>query len=158
MTLNLESPKTISLSEFAARAVEGEPLEQELTSGETVAARVFTPDQSAVVAVQRIWNRILKTASAASTLSDISDTDLTLAMDLGFACLRACVRDESGAAIPDEAFVDLFAKLPFNSPLMVRCQELCGAPATLFQIPPFNPNLAIKALRDGDGGDDAAKG
>ena len=164
MTSTEDTPKTISLSEFAARAVDGEAMEQELNGGETVSLRVFTPAQEATLGVQRIWTRILALAHSAASLDDIPDEQLALAYELGFACLRACVRDENGAEIPDAAIVDLFSKLPYESPLMTRCQEMCGVSSRLMTIPPLNAALMSASAKDEDGaasgaatGDDAGE-
>ena len=141
-----EEHKTISLSEFAERAVEGEALEQELTNGERVALRVFTPEQADVIAVQRLLARIVKAVGAADREADIPEEDAALIYDMGFACLRACVRAEGGGEIADAAFTDLFSKLPYKSDLMIRCQDLCGV--KMLTIPPLDATAAIKAMTD----------
>ena len=139
-----EQHKTISLSEFAERAVKGESLEQKLNGGETLSVRVFTPDQESVIEVQRMMARVVKAATTAASEADISEADATLAYDMGFACLRACVRTEDGGEIPDAAFVDLFSKLPYKSDLMLRCQDLCGV--GMMVIPPLDTKAAVEAM------------
>ena len=139
-----EERKTISLSEFAERAVEGEALEQELTSGERVAVRIFTPEQADVIAVQRLLSRIVKAAGAADREADIPEEDAALIYEMGFACLRACVRADGGGEVADAALVDLFSKLPYKSDLMVRCQDLCGV--KMLAIPPLDATAAVKAM------------
>ena len=49
-----EENKTISLSEFANRALEGEEFKQELADGRFLTCRVFTPTQADALAIQGI--------------------------------------------------------------------------------------------------------
>ena len=80
------------------------------------------------------------------TEDDIDPEDSALAYKLGFECLRACLKDESGAPIPDPAFVDLFSQLPYRSDLMTKCQDLCGV--SLMVIPPFSNADAAKRMKE----------
>lgn len=140
-----EEHKTITLVEFAKRATEGEVVEQELTGGERIEARVFTPDQTDLLDVQKIMMRIVRVADTARSQTDIADDDATLAYELGLAALRACVRDDDGERVPDIAVVELFSKLPYKAALMVRCQELCGV--TMISVPPIDNAMALEAVK-----------
>ena len=139
-----EEHRTLSLSEFAERALEGEAMEQELTDGRRVALRVFAPTQADLMAAQKLMMRIVKVADAAGKEADIGEDDAVLAYELGLACLRACVRDENGAQIGDAALSDLFGKLPYKAPVMIRCQELCGV--GLMSVPPLDIKAAAEAI------------
>ena len=141
-----EEAKTISLVEFADRAVQGREFTQELKSGEILSCRVHTPKQADAMAVRKIMLQITKIAETMKDKSDITAEQASLAYTIGLECLRACVRDESGAEIPDEGFVDLFSKLPYQSELMTKCQELCGC--GMFIVPPFDNADVIKALKE----------
>lgn len=140
-----ETHKTISLSEFAERALQGEVIEQELTTGERVDVRVHTPDQGALLAVRKIMIKIVKVADTARKEADIDDADATLAYELGLAALEACVRDDDGQPLPGAVIVDLFCKLPYKAAAMVRCQELCGV--TMISVPPLDDAAAIEVLQ-----------
>lgn len=140
-----ETHKTISLSEFAERALHGEAIEQELTTGERVDVRVHTPDQGALLAVRKIMIKIVKVADTARKEADIDDADATLAYELGLSALAACVRDDDGQPLPGAVIVDLFSKLPYKSDVMVRCQELCGV--TMISVPPLDDAAAIEVLQ-----------
>ena len=141
-----ETHKTISLSAFAQRALEGEAMEQELSTGEVLDVRVHTPDQGDMLAVRKIMIKIVKVADAARKETEIADDDATLAYELGLSALAACIRDDDGERLPGAAIVDLFAKLPYKSALMVRCQELCGV--TMISVPPLDDATAIQVLQE----------
>ena len=142
--MTAEQHRTISLAEFAERATEGEAFEQTLTTGETLAVRIFTPEQADVLGVRKLMMKLVKVADAATREADIPEDDAAAIYEMGFACLRACVRDEGGGEIADAAFVDLFAKLPYKSDLMLRCQDLCGV--SLMKIPPLDVQAAVEAI------------
>ena len=136
--------KTISISEFASRAAEGETVEAPLNDGTVVALRLFSPPEDDLITVQKIMMKIVSVASAATAETEIAEDDATLAYELGIACVRACVRDDGGERIADMAVVNLFSKLPYKSPLMVRCQELCGV--SMMIIPPLDTMAAAEAM------------
>ena len=140
-----EEHTTITLSDFAARALEGEAMTVALRDDSKVELRVFSPAETDLIAVQRLMMRIVKAADAMTSEADISDDDATLAYELGLAALHACVRDENGEPIADAAIVDLFSRLPYKSPLMLRCQELCGV--SLMTVPPLDGKVAIEAMK-----------
>ena len=137
--------ETISLSEFASRATEGEATEQELDDGSIVALRVFAPEQDILIAAQKLMTRLAKLAAMASRPTDISEDDAMIPYELGFLCLRGCVRDEKGAEIPEAAVADLFRRLPYKSALMLKCQDLVGV--SMMVIPPLKGDVAIKAMQ-----------
>ena len=140
-----QEPKTISLAEFATRVREGEAVEQELVDGTRIALQVFTPNQKDITEIQKIWNRIARAVSAMANDQDIDEEDAVQVHVLGLECLRACLRDENGGVIDDMVFVELFSKLPYKSPLMKKCQSLCGV--TLIDIPPFDNRAMIEAMK-----------
>ena len=145
-----ENNKTLTLSEFANRALDGQIITQEIVGGpksvpQRVAVHVHTPTQTDLLKVQRLMVRISQVASAASAETDISDDDATLAYELGLAALAACVRDEEGNRLEDEGIVHLFAGLPYKSAVMTRCQELCGV--TMITVPPLDNALALEAVK-----------
>ena len=144
--MTTETHKVISLSAFAERAIEGEAIEQELSTGERVEVRVHAPDQKTLLRAQGLMVRIVQVADAARNETEISDDDATLAYELGVVVLTGCVRDENGETIPDAAVVDLFRKLPYKSEVMSRCQELCGV--DMITVPPVSNSVAIKAVRE----------
>lgn len=142
--------KTLTLSEFADRAINGEIIEQEMVGGpkavpQRVAIHVHTPTQDDLLKVQRLMVRISQVASAAKSQAEISDDDATLAYELGLAALSACVRTETGERLPDEGIVHLFGGLPYKSDVMTRCQELCGV--TMITVPPLDNAMAIEAVK-----------
>ena len=141
-----EPHKTISLSEFTTRALEGETIEQELNDGTLMDVHVHAPDQATLINAQRLMVRIVQVADAARKETDISDDDATLAYELGLAVLSGCVRDENGEALLDQAVVKLFSMLPYRSTVMTRCQELCGV--DMFTVPPVSNSVALKAMSE----------
>lgn len=144
--MTTETHKVISLSAFAERALEGEAMEQELSTGERVEVRVHAPDQKDLLRAQGLMVRIVQVADAARNETEISDDDATLAYELGLVVLGACVRDENGEALPEAAVVDLFRKLPYRSEVMTRCQEICGV--DMITVPPVSNSLAVSAVRE----------
>ena len=138
--------KTLSLADFASRAVEGEEIEQELRNGKTLVCRVFTPTQADAIAVQGIMADIVKVAQRMKDENDAGAEEASLAFKLGFECLRACVRDESGIDIPDPAFVDLFGQLPAQSKLMLKCQDLCGV--SMMVVPTFTNEAVVRGIKE----------
>ena len=143
--MTTETNKTLTLSEWADRAINGEIIEQEMSNGERVAVHVHTPPQDDMLAVQRLMVRISQVASAAKSQSEISDDDATLAYELGLAALAACVRNEEGGRLTDEGIVHLFGQLPYKAAVMTRCQELCGV--TMITVPPLDNAVAIEAVK-----------
>lgn len=144
------SNKTLTLSEFANRALDGEIIEQEIAHGpkaapQRVAVHVHTPSHDDLLKAQRLMVRISQVAAAAKSETEISDDDATLAYELGLAVLSACVRDEEGDRLTDEGIVHLFGGLPYKSAVMTRCQELCGV--TMITVPPLDNALAIEAVK-----------
>ena len=119
-----EEHKTISLAEFIERSEKGEAVEQRLEDGTTIELRVFTPAQADLLEVHRIFGRMV--GGKAERESDIPDDTAASIFSLGIGCLQACVKDEHGNGLPDVAAVDLFSRLPYQSPLLTKCQELCG--------------------------------
>ena len=142
-----EKSRTITLAEFARRAVEGEEIEQELVDGSVLKCRVHAPTQEFLLAIQGMMSRIFRVAESMRGGGDVSDDDASLIYRIGLECLRACVKDESGAEIPDPAFVDLFGNLPVQSGLMLKCQDLCGA--SMIQIPPLSNAEVADRVKDG---------
>ena len=140
-----EEHKTLSLAEFANRAIQGEEITQALTDGTTLNCRVFTPTQADTMAIQKIMVKLARTAQKMKTEDDVEPEEAANAYTLGFECLRACLKDESGMEIPDPAFVDLYRNLPYKSDLMIRCQELCGV--SMMVIPPFDNAKAAADLK-----------
>ena len=141
-----EPHKTISLSEFANRALEGETIEQELTDGTRLDVRVHAPDQQTLISAQRLMVRIIQVADTARRETDITDDDATLAYELGLAVLAGCVRDDDAEPLPDQALVKLFSMLPHKSAVMTRCQELCGV--DMFTVPPVSNSVALEVVRE----------
>ena len=137
--------KTISLAEFSERALKGERVEQDLTDGTRTDAFVHAPAQADLLEAQRLMVRIVQVADAATKKSDITDEDATLAYEVGLVVLKACVRDEAGEPLPDQAAVRLFSLLPHKSAVMTRCQELCGV--DMITVPPVSNSVALEAVR-----------
>ena len=143
-----QAPKTLTLSEFAERALQGEEVKQKMNDGTEVSVRVFTPGQQALMEVQKLWMRVVKLADSPTPVDDIDGDDATLAYAVGVASLAACVRDEGGEPVPEQVIVNLFANLPYKADLMTKCLDMCGVPSELFSVPPLSGNAAIKVLRD----------
>ena len=139
--------KTITLAEFVERAEHGEEIVQELTSGESMSVRVFTPSREDIISIHRMFNRMADIFTKMDSGEDIPEEDSAIGYEFGFNLLRVCVRDGDGGEIPDRAFVDLYRSLPRQSKLMVRCQELCEINAAV-QIPPLNRTGIIDAMKE----------
>ena len=154
-----ETHKTITLNEFASKALHGEAIEQELTDGTRVDVFVHAPGQDTLLTAQRLMVRMVQVADSARKETDISDDDATLAYELGLVVLAGCVRDEHGEPLADPVLVKLFRMLPHRSAVMTRCQELCGV--DMITVPPVSNSLAIEAVRKDvaelAGDDDAPK-
>ena len=140
-----ETHKTITLDEFASKALHGEAIEQELTDGTRLDVFVHAPGQDTLLTAQRLMVRMVQVADAARKETDISDDDATLAYELGLVVLAGCVRYENGVELQDQALVKLFSMLPHRSAVMTRCQELCGV--DMITVPPVSNTLAIEAVR-----------
>ena len=144
-----EEHKTLTLSEFAERALQGEIIEQEMVGGpkaapQRVAIHVHTPRQDDLLKAQGLMVRIANVASKATRETDITEDDATLAYELGLTVLAACVRTATGERLPDAGIVHLFGGLPYKSEVMTRCQELCGV--TMISVPPLDNAAAIEAV------------
>ena len=149
-----EEHKTISLAEFIERSEQGEAVEQRLEDGTTISVRIHTPAQADLLGLHRIFGRMV--SSSADKESDISDETASSIFALGIDCLRACIKDEDGNALPDAVAVDLFSRLPYQSPLLTKCQELCGV--GIVNIPTLDLRKMVEATADGKGGRTAESG
>ena len=145
--MTTQKSRIVSLSELAEQATQGERITQKLTDGAQVELRVFVPTQPDILAVQRVWTRVVETAQTATSEAGIPKEKAAVAYEMGFAVLQACVRDEKCERIPDEGFVRLYSLLPYKSDTMLRAQELCGIPDEMFSIPPLDGVEAVAAVK-----------
>ena len=140
--------KTITLAEFIERAEHGEPIEQALNDGTSLTVSVFTPTQDGVAAVQSVMARMFALSSEKG--GDANERIVASVIELGMTCLRVCIKAD-GEHLPEAAIVSLFSKLPPQSPLMLRCQELCGATAISVPILDIAKNAAVEASKESSG-------